>query len=71
MIEEFPFLEAEYLVGKTLGRTLKEVREIPRAEFLGWLAIINKHGSGSINNYQLSMKGKRQKGLIPDKRPRG
>jgi len=34
----------EFLVGRVLGKTLSEVREIPRAEFLGWAAMIKKHG---------------------------
>ena len=37
----------EALVGRMFRKTLDEVREIPRAEFLFWCAVILKYGDGS------------------------
>jgi len=45
-MKESPELEAEFLVGRMLGKTLEEVWEIPRVQFLGWIHILKKYGTG-------------------------
>lgn len=37
----------EGLVGRMLHKSLAELREIPRAEYLFWIEIIKQYGDGS------------------------
>jgi hypothetical protein len=45
IIEKNPQIEMEYMVGREIGKSLEEVRQLPMFEFFGWVEIIKKYGA--------------------------